>query len=74
MEEKNLRLHKLVHLVPHLGSGQVVAGQVRVLAGSAHHTVQLLLGTAGVHQEAHAAGQVALLVKILSSYPSIKVS
>ena len=63
--KKNLRLHELVHLVPHLGGGQVVAGQVGVLTGSAHHTVQLLFGAAGVHQEAHAAGQVALLVKIL---------
>ena len=54
-----------MHLVPHLGGSQVVAGQVGVLTGSAHHTVQLLFGAAGVHQEAHAAGQVALLVKIL---------
>ena len=49
-----------MHLVPHLGGGEVVSGKVGVLAGRAQHTVKLLLGAAGVHQEAHAAGQVAL--------------
>ena len=49
-----------MHLVPHLGGGDVVGGLVGVLAGCPPHAVQLLLGAAGVHQETHAARHVGL--------------
>ena len=54
-------LHELVHLVPHLGSGEVRGGGLGVLAGGPLDAGQLVKLARGVHDEAHAAGQLALL-------------
>ena len=50
-------LDELVHLVPHLGGGQVVVGGHWGLAGRAGHAAQLVLVTPGVQQKAHACKQ-----------------
>ena len=54
----DLRFEHVVHLVPHLGSGEVVAGEVGVLTHGPLHAVELGLVAGGVHEEAHAAGEV----------------
>jgi hypothetical protein len=53
-------LDQLVHLVPHLGGGQVVVGSHGGLAGSPGHAVELALISAGVEEETHPSGQVSL--------------
>ena len=47
-------LDELVHLVPHLGGGQVVVSGHGGLTGGAGHAAQLVLVTAGVEKETHA--------------------
>ena len=53
-------LDQLVHLVPHLGGGQVVVGSHGGLASGPGHAVQLALVSAGVEEETHPSGQVSL--------------
>ena len=53
-------LDQLVHLVPHLGGGQVVVGSHGGLAGGPGDAVELVLVSAGVEEEAHPSGQVGL--------------
>ena len=48
----------LVSLVDHLGGGEVVGGQVGVLAGGPLDAGELLLGAGHEHHEAHASGHV----------------
>ena len=56
----DLRFEHVVHLVPHLGGGEVVAGEVGVLTHGPLHAVELGLVAGGVHEEAHASGQLGL--------------
>merc|ERR1711913_215629 len=53
-------LDELVHLVPHLGGGQIVVGGHGGLAGGPGDTAELVLVSSGVEQEAHPSGQVRL--------------
>ena len=59
-EMRDLRFEHVVHLVPHLGGGEVVAGQVGVLAHRPLHAVKLPLVPGRVHQEAHPSRQLRL--------------
>lgn len=54
-------LHQLVDLVPHLGRREVVGGGLGVLAGGPLDARELVDLARGVHDEAHAAGQLRLL-------------
>ena len=49
----------LVSLVDHLGGGEVVGGQVGVLARGPLNAGELLLGAGHEHHEAHASGHVS---------------
>merc|ERR1719219_2526544 len=60
LREGHDRFEHVVHLVPHLGGGEVVAGQVGVLAYRPLHAVKLRLIPGGVHEEAHASRQLRL--------------
>jgi len=53
-------LDDVVHLVPHLGSSEVVIGRDGGFASSSGDAVQLLLISTGVKQEAHAPSHVSL--------------
>ena len=53
-------LDQLVHLVPHLGGGQVVVGGHGGLAGGPGDAVELALVSTGVEEETHPSGQVRL--------------
>ena len=49
----------LVSLVDHLGGGEVVSGQVGVLASGPLNAGELLLGSRHEHHEAHASGHIS---------------
>ena len=49
----------LVSLVDHLGGGEVVSGQVGVLASGPLNAGELLLGSGHEHHEAHASGHIS---------------
>jgi len=50
----------LVDLVDHLGSGGVFRGSFGVLASRPLDASKLLFGSGGIHDEAHAPGEVGL--------------
>ena len=53
-------LDQVMHLVPHLGGGQVVVGSHWGLASGPGDAVELALVSTGVEEETHPSGQVRL--------------